>query len=1053
MSERTSIPHAGGRRCGGPWMAAAACLLAAYALAPRPSAAAADATRWESITSWQFSRYTVDMGLANSALTALAQDRDGFIWVGSQSGLMRFDGYHFRTYQHDPHDAGSIPSNFVQSLYCDPQGNLWVGTANAGLARYDARNGRFVSYPVGGPAGIRAADVEAVLEDGHGGLWVGTDAGLDRLVIATGALTHLDTGKSNSLPHDFVLALHREDDGGLLVGDRGGLTRLRPDAQGYEHLSITDAAGNPVATGVDAFAEDGAHRLWAGTNNHGLALRDARGDFTLPRLAGPAAATLADQSVRGIVVAPDGKLILATYGAGLFVVDPATLAVRHIAHSDSDQTSLMDDQTYGLLRDRSGLLWVATEAGLSVADPSQTAFETAVVDRMRPDRITEGNGLATFVDSHDRLWIGHHSSGVDVFGTDGARLITLQPQGTGNAATADNSVYGLAETADGTVWIGTRHGLYGVRDWNLSAVRFPDDSSGPNIQRLLADGANLWVGTRSGLMRYEPHSRHWRSYATQAPGALSDPFVISLARRADGKLWVGTRKGLNLVDPASGRTERFTGADTGAGILAGAFIVDLWSAPDDRLWVATIDDGVYVLTPQAGGVATRHLTEQDGLPSMNVDALQPDLAGGAWVSTANGLAMIDTHTLRAQAYQRADGVRFGDYWAHASTHTPEGDLVFGGVGGLTVVHPALLAVRRFEPQLLVSGIAVGGQALAATPQGSSASTAAPIIVSPDANSFQVEFAATDYTAPQSVRYAYRLQGYDTDWTVVDSTKRTAAYTNLSPGDYALLVRGTDRAGTYSPAALRIPLQVRAAWYQTWLFRLLAAAAAAGMVAMLVQARTAYLRRVKQRLEGIVARRTEELRRSKQQIEMIAYLDAMTGLPNRRLFAERFANFRASADRNRSGFTLLLADLDKFKAINDTLGHAAGDAVLIATAQRLKSATREVDVVARLGGDEFAILLDATSAPDAIAGVCTRLLESFAPPVEFEGHAVQVGISLGGAVCPRHGLSQSELYKAADRALYEAKAAGRNTWRVYADAPEPVSFVIDQPGMPPTTASV
>jgi diguanylate cyclase (GGDEF)-like protein len=1042
MSERRSIPHPAGRRPGGPWLAAAACLLAACALAPRVRAAA-DPSRWESITSWQFSRYTVDMGLANSALTAITQDRDGFIWIGSQSGLMRFDGYRFRTYQNDPHDAGSIPSNFVQSLYTDSQGNLWVGTANAGLARYDARSGRFLTYPVGGAAGIRAADVEAVMEDGAGGLWVGTDGGVDRLVIATGAVTHLDTGRSNNLSHDYVLALHREDDGGLLVGDRGGLTRLHPGAQGFEHLTITDAAGNPVATGIDVFAEDAAHRLWAGTSNHGLALRDAQGDFSLPRLAGPAAATLADQSVRGIVLAADGKLILATYGAGLFVVDPGTLAVRRIEHSDSDQTSLMDDQTYGLLRDRSGLLWVATEAGLSVTDPSQTAFETAVVDRMRPDRITEGNALATFVDSHDRLWVGHHSSGVDVFGTDGARLITLQPQGSGGTATADHSVYSLAETVDGTVWIGTRHGLYSARDWNLSAARFPEDPSGPNIQRLLADGANLWVGTRSGLMRYEPHAGHWRSYAAQAPGQLSDPFVVALARRADGKLWVGTRKGLNLVDPVSGRTERFI--DSSGGVLSEAFIVDLWSAPDERLWVATIDDGVYVLTPQANGFAVRHLTEQEGLPSMNIDALQPDLADGAWVSTANGLAMIDTHTLRAQRYQRADGVRFGDYWAHAATRTAEGDLVFGGVGGLTVVHPALLSVRRFQPQLLVSGIAVGGRALAATPQGTGASAAAPIIVSPNANSFQVEFAATDYTAPQSLRYSYQLQGYDTDWTIVDATKRTAAYTNLSPGDYVLLVHGTDRAGIYSPATLRIPLRVQAAWYQTWLFRLLAVAAAVGMVAMLVHARTAYLRRVKQRLEGIVAKRTEELRRSKQQIEMIAYLDAMTGLPNRRLFAERFGNFRASADRSRNGFTLLLVDLDKFKAINDTLGHAAGDAVLIATAQRLKAATREVDVVARLGGDEFALLLDATSAPDAIAGVCARLLEGFAPRVEFEGHAVQVGISLGGAVYPRDGVSQSELYKAADVALYEAKEAGRNTWRIHAAASNPAALLAEVAG--------
>jgi diguanylate cyclase (GGDEF)-like protein len=987
------------------------------------------AQRWEAMTSWQFSRYTVDMGLANSALTALAQDRDGFIWIGSQSGLMRFDGYHFRTYQHDPHDAGSLPSNFVQSLYADARGFLWVGTANAGLARYDPRSGRFFSYPVGGRSGIRAANVEAVIDDGNGGLWVGTDGGVDHLDVASGEVTHLDTGRSDNLSHDYVLALHREAGGSLLVGDRGGLMRVHPDTASYEHLSITDAAGGVVATGVGVFAEDAAQRLWAGTTHHGVARLDARGALSLPHLVGSAAATLADQSVRGIVAAADGKLIIATYGAGLFVVDPATLAVRQVSHSDGDQTSLMDDETYGLLRDRSGVLWVATEQGLSVTDPSQTAIRTAVADRMRTDRLTEGNGLAILVDSRDLLWVGHHASGVDVFAADGARLITLQPHGGGVAAAADHSVYALAETADGTVWMGTRHGLFGVRvaGWHVSAVPFAGEVDGPNIQRLLADGPDLWVGTRGGLFLYETRSGHWRSYAAQSPGALSDPFVLAIARRADGKLWVGTRKGLNLLDPVAGKTLRFASAPG----LEQAFIVDLWSEPDGRLWVATIDDGVYVLTPQSGRFQIRHLTEQDGLPSVNVDALQPDLAGGVWISTANGLAVIDVHSLRARKYQRADGVRFGDYWAHASARTPAGDLLFGGVGGLTVVHPELIAERRFEPQLLVSGVAVGGHALTAIPAGNGTAAAAPVVVSPNANSFQVEFAASDYTAPQNLRYAYRLQGYDSDWMVVDATKRTAAYTNLGPGDYLLLVRGTDRAGVYAPGTLRIPVRVRPAWYQTWLLRLLAATAAVGLIALLVHARTAYLRRVKQRLERVVAKRTEELRLSKQQIELIAYLDAMTGLPNRRLFAERFANLRASADRNRSGFALLLVDLDNFKGINDSLGHAAGDAVLISAAQRLKAVTREVDVVARLGGDEFAILLDATVATAAIAGVCQRLLQSFSEPVEFEGHAVRVGVSLGGAVYPRDGSAQSELYKVADIALYEAKRAGRNTWRIYA----------------------
>jgi diguanylate cyclase (GGDEF)-like protein len=1030
--------RAGRRSVGG--------LLAALGLAclsPAPGATA----RWDAMTSPQFTHYSVDNGLANSALTALAQDRDGFVWIGSQNGLMRFDGYRFRTYQHDPQDAGSIPSNFVQSLFADAAGNLWVGTANAGLTRYDPRTGRFFTYPVGGPRGIRTVDVEAVIDDGADGLWVGTDGGLDHLAVATGAVVHYDPPRGESRPHDFVLGLRRESGSSLLVGDRGGLTRFYPATGRFERLSITDASGRVVEAAVSTFAEDAAHQLWFGTTHRGLGLLDSHGVARLPRLAGAGAAALGEQSVRGIVPGPDGKLFLATYGGGLFVLDPAALSVREICHSDSDPSSLADDHTYGLLRDRSGLLWVATELGLSVTDPGQTAFQTVVTDRTHPGRLTEGSGLATFVDSHERLWIGHHTSGIDVFDAAGTRLATLHPNRAG-AHGGDHSVYAFAESANGTIWIGTSDGLYSVRGrhWRTLAIPFQGDQAGPNVQRLLAKGSDLWVGSRKGLHLYDVRSGHWRSYNGPSPGGLSDGFVLGIVDRPDGRLWVGTRKGLNLFDPAKGTTAPFTASSTAGAALAQAFIVDLRSAPDGRLWVATIDDGIYVLTPQrSGAYLIRHLTDREGLPSLNIDALQPDLAGGIWISTGSGLAVIDADSTRIHTYQRADGVRFGDFWAHSSALTREGDLVFGAVGGLTVVHPALLAERHFEPQLLVSGITIGGRPLRAAPSGGAPE---PLMVNPAANSFQVDFAATDYTAPRMLRYAYMLQGYDGDWTVVDASTRTAAYTNLSPGSYLLLVRGTSREGIYSSATLRIPVRVEPAWYQTWWLRLLATAAAVCLVVLLVQARTVYLRRVKQRLEAVIARRTEELQRSKQQIEMIAYLDAMTGLPNRRLFAERFANFRASADRNRSGFTLVLADLDNFKGINDSFGHAAGDTVLIAAAQRLGTVTREVDVVARLGGDEFAILLEATVEPEAIGGVCERILRRFGETVSAEGHLVQIGISMGCAVYPRDGLTQSELYRVADRALYEAKAAGRNTWRMYKRIHERATGPAPQPALTP-----
>lgn len=993
------------------------------------------AVRWDAMTSPQFAHYTVDTGLPLSALTAVAQDRDGFIWIGSQTGLLRFDGYRFRTYQNNPHDPGSLPANFVQTLFVDAAGHLWVGTANAGLARYDPTTDRFASYPVNGPNGTSAADVEAISDDGEGGLWVGTEGGLDHIASSTRSVVSYrhDASRRDSLPNDHIRALHRELSGRLLIGTSSGLAALDPGTNRFTSLTITDRAGAATQAVVDAFGEDALHRLWFGTTRHGVGMVDPRGVARLVALTGDGGRALSDQSVRGIIDGPDGRLILATYGAGLFTLDPSTLTAQQIRHSDCDQTSLLNDQTYGLLRDRSGLLWVPTEQGLSVTDPGQTAFQTIVADCTRSDRLAEANGLATFVDSRDRLWVGYHTSGVDVFGADGRRLATLHPRVDGSGAAGDQSVYAFAESADGTVWIGTTNGLYrvGARALRATAVPLESGHVGPNIQRLLADGTRLWVGSRSGLFLYQTRSRAWRSYAAGVPGGLSDGFVLAIVKRPDGKLWVGTRNGLNVFDPATGRTVPGSGAAPATAIFRHAFIVDLCSDRAARLWVATLDNGVFVLTARrSGDYQVRHLTEQDGLPALNIDALQADARGDVWVSTSNGLAVIDARTLAIRSYHRADGVRFGDYWAHASALTPEGDVIFGAVGGLTVVHPSLIAERHFEPQLLVSGVAVGGHPLAAAATSAATHEPAPIVVRPGANAFQVEFAATDYTAPQDLRYEYELEGYDTDWTAVDAAKRTAVYTNLAPGSYVLRVRGSNREGVYSPHVLRIPVRVEPAWYQSWFFRLAALALGVYLVVLLVNARTAHLRRMQLELEALVAERTEELRRSKQQIEEIAYLDAATGLPNRRLFADRFAYFRALAERNRSGFALLLVDLDRFKAINDTFGHAAGDAVLVATAQRLREATRAVDVVARLGGDEFAVLLDSTTEREVIELVCQRILQAFASAVSLERDSVTVGISIGSAVYPYDGSTQSALYRAADLALYEAKHAGRNTWRTY-----------------------
>ena len=203
----------------------------------------------------------------------------------------------------------------------------------------------------------------------------------------------------------------------------------------------------------------------------------------------------------------------------------------------------------------------------------------------------------------------------------------------------------------------------------------------------------------------------------------------------------------------------------------------------------------------------------------------------------------------------------------------------------------------------------------------------------------------------------------------------------------------------------------------------------------MQFRTAYLRRHERDLERQVSERTAELRtlavalgRSKSQLEHIAYRDPLTDLPNRRMFAEKIDRLLGSADTGP--LSLLIVDLDRFKQINDTLGHDAGDALLVETARRLRGVVRKQDCVARMGGDEFAIILTDAQDDAENRQICDRIVAAFDTRIEFEGSQIQASVSVGYAISPRHGNTQTELYKSADLALYEAKRAGRNTWRLY-----------------------
>ncbi|MFO1270520.1 MAG: diguanylate cyclase [Rubrivivax sp.] len=525
---------------------------------------------------------------------------------------------------------------------------------------------------------------------------------------------------------------------------------------------------------------------------------------------------------------------------------------------------------------------------------------------------------------------------------------------------------------------------------------------------------------------------------------LSDERITTLARGPAGSLWVGTRFGLNRFDPASGRVERFLPDAARADSLANGFIGSLHTDAAGRLWVGTYGGGISVL--DAGGKRFFRMGRAQGLPDDNINAFVEDGSGGLWVSTDDGLALIDPGRFEARALRAVEGAVLPTYWTNAAARTAAGELLFGGAGGMTIVRPGRLQPWRWQPPVVATELQVGGRRQP-LPEGGAA-----IVVPPEANALAVEFSAADYSAPERNRYAYRLEGWDRDWVSTDATRRLAVYANLPPGDYRLLLRGSNRDGTWGEAPLALPVQVLPAWYQT-----LWARAAAGVLALLALSavigwRTRALRLRQAELERKVRERTAELEavskaleEKSRVLELTSITDPLTQLHNRRYLTQHIdvqvsASLRRAAESPRAAGAAIdtdnvffLVDVDRFKQVNDVHGHASGDAVLVQMGQRLRAMLRETDHLVRWGGEEFLVVARDTDRARA-EELAERMRQAVAaaPFLGDDGRLLPVTCSIGFACLPfdraqPRAFGWQDVVKLADVALYAAKRSGRDAW--------------------------
>jgi ligand-binding sensor domain-containing protein/signal transduction histidine kinase len=833
----------------------------------------ADAARAAAPRSLRFERIGLEDGLPQESANTILQDQTGFMWFGTQSGLVRFDGYRTRVFRNDPGDPGSLVDNFVQSSYEDGQGRLWFGT-RGGLVRFDQANQKFVRYPLfsGNDRVVRNSAVSAVIGDGRGGLWIGTGEGLVHLDPASGRFRTLrhDGDGGGSLGDDRVTALALDPRGGLWIGTAVGLDHLPAGADRFDHFDIDpgEAGRRPDArrNTVLSLSMGPRDTLWIGT---GAGLEAWRlGDGLPQRHHLGAEEGMGDVRVAALYHDRGSNLWVGTDLDGLKWRDP--VSQRFVAYTSQplDLHSLSDNQVSAIWVDRTGTLWVGTNlGGVNRADLASGGFGRFTVLPGQGEQPGARKVRAIAAGSDGRLWLG----------TTGAGLVHLEPAGgraeqyrhdPARPGSLPDDVITTLLQARGRLWVGSHTGL----SWlDPASGRFTPVSLGSEtgvnaIVALMVDHrGRLWIGTRGGVVLLDADNgkpRNWR-HDPLDPHSLGDNLVYTMLEDRDGAIWVGTENGLDRFDPARGEFSHFRHDPHDPASLGHNRIYDLFESGRGELWVGTAA-GLHRMEKRPdGGIAFRQFPVIAGREQVPIGAVLEDGKGQLWVSTTVGLTRVDPASGRFKNYTAKDGLIDGSYFVGSAAVGADGELHFGGVSGMTSFQPDEIHDNPFPPPVVITDLRVANRRRLLEGQ---VGKAHEVDLAWRDAVFTLEFAALHYADPRSNRFAYRLRGFDQDWTETDAGKRFATYTNLDPGSYVFEVKAANKDGVWSDKPATLAITIAPPFWMTWWFRLLAGLCVLGLAAFLYRLRVRALMQQKALLEQQVGMRTAELVLQKENAE-------------------------------------------------------------------------------------------------------------------------------------------------------------------------------------------
>lgn len=990
-----------------------------------------------------FDNFSVEDGLNHEVVRGIVQGPSGFLWIATEGGLVRFDGFKFVEFRYAQDDQPV--SNVLSDIALDDEGRIWLGTLGSGLLRFDPINHTFLRVL---PDTLASSQVSKIFIDSNGQIWVGTlEDGLNLIKVVDGELTSVDFQTApNGISHPSVTAFAEDNLGRIWIGtDGGGVDIYQPATKAWMNLSADEPQQNPLSGNrVRSLFIDNVGDVWIGTASSGLS-KYLSGEKRIEYFGHDPnnSRSLGNNRVLDIFQDDLGKLWVGTDG-GISIFSDGQF--ENIKSQRFKNNSLSHNRVLSIYQDNAGLMWFGTYNGLNKWNPATSFFNHNIPHTL--DELDHTNVLDFATDSLGQLYVATYGGGVAILNTQGDWRAITSADGL-----PDNRIVSLMVDEQDGLWVGTRsEGLwyrpFGSQRWQTYKNEPGDPNSLPanGITDILQDSrGDIWVSTYSGGISRRVEAGFISFLKTPADesadkSGLSSKNVFQILEDKDGLIWLASDNGLNMVSPDGLTVEQFLPDQSSERGLKSELTSHIFEDNSGNFWIGTTGHGVYIWDYKdrlQKKPVFRHVTTRDGLPHDTVYGVQQDTAGNVWLSTARGLAKMDPNDFSITSFNVSHGLQGYDYNLGASFADTKGNIYFGGTNGYNRFRAEEIQRNQTPPKVTLLNIStVDNRIQLPLTQN---------VLELDYSDYLVafDFVALDFVAPHKNQYQYRLEPFDQNWIFVGNLRR-ATYTNLPSGSYTFRVRAANNDGFWSGPQINLPIKVTPAPWKTPLAYSIYTLLILFSLFLFLRNQMKKLTKEelhRKQLEVQVAERTAELASQNKvltelniKLERANNIDSLTGCKNRTFLENYLKKAIPDYDQpsNKGVMLVLLIDLDNVMELNDSLGHAAGDALIgYAAAAFAEHLDSEFNLV-RWGWDEFMVVGHSDSPQESLQQI--RKLKDNIERSRFNwlDSELQLSCSMGFAHYPferntPQAISWDQVTMIADKALYAAKKHDGVSW--------------------------